>query len=297
MRKLFVLMATAFLALGTAGVASAAVLNWAGTATVLLPKYGPAEFRGGGVATINGSSGVIPAHLNTLRLAASRGQIEGTVTRIVTDPDLWGSGAGPPRLIYDGVRLMTGTWGGISGGAASTSTGGGILLVGGLVKFCVLSTACTMYIPLVLNQPTTVNGVPGSGTKGVGVGGLITVGYPSGFGGVKISLQAAPWTIKTATVLDQIEDYAGGPRYITTLVAKGWAHAPASTTTSTAQPSGMVQLVTPNQVTTNLPLGSMYKMGSFAILVIRFIPEPGLLLLLGSGVAGLVILGRRRARG
>mgnify|MGYP000175699932 CR=1 FL=1 len=32
------------------------------------------------------------------------------------------------------------------------------------------------------------------------------------------------------------------------------------------------------------------------ILVIRFIPEPGLLLLLGSGVAGLVLLGRRRMR-
>jgi hypothetical protein len=37
-------------------------------------------------------------------------------------------------------------------------------------------------------------------------------------------------------------------------------------------------------------------MGSFVILVIRFIPEPGLLLLLGSGVAGLVLLGRRRIR-
>jgi len=77
-------------------------------------------------------------------------------------------------------------------------------------------------------------------------------------------------------------------------VAKGWAHAPASTTTSTAQPGGMLQLVTPNQVTTNLPLGSSDKMGSFVIVVYEFIPEPGLLLLLGSGVAGLAVLGRRR---
>jgi hypothetical protein len=77
-------------------------------------------------------------------------------------------------------------------------------------------------------------------------------------------------------------------------VAKGWAHAPASTTTSTAQISGAVQLVTPNQVVTNLPLGSSDKMGSFVITVIHFIPEPGLLLLLGSGVAGLAFLGRRR---
>jgi len=187
---------------------------------------------------------------------------------------------------------MTGTWGGISGGAASTTTGGGILPVGGLVKFCILYTTCTMYLPMVLNQPTTVNGVPGSGTKGVGVGGVISAG---GYGGVKISLWAAPWTIKTATVLDQITPTGGPPRIMTTRVAKGWAHAPASTTTSTAQPGGMLQLVTPNQVVTNQPLGSNDKKGSFVILVIRFIPEPGLLLL-GSGVAGLVLLGRRRLR-
>ena len=291
MRKPFVLMATVFLALGTAGVANAAVFNWAGTATVLLAEYGSAEFTGGGVATINGSSGGVPAHLSTLRLAASRGQIEGTVTRIVTDPDLWGSGAGPPRLILDGVRLMTGTWGGISGGAASTMTGGGILPVSGTVKYCILSPECTMYLPMVLNQPTTVNGVPGTGSKGVG--GWIAAG---GYGGVKISLWAAPWTIKTATVLDQITPTGGPPRIMTTLVANGWAHAPVSTTTSTAQPGGMVQLLTPNQIVTNLPLGSTGKKGSFVILVIRFIPEPGLLLLLGSGVVGLALIGRKRMR-
>jgi hypothetical protein len=58
----------------------------------------------------------------------------------------------------------------------------------------------------------------------------------------------------------------------------------------------MVQLVTPNQIVTNLPLGSNEKKASFVILVIRFIPEPGLLPLLGSGVAGLALLGRRRMR-
>jgi len=148
-----------------------------------------------------------------------------------------------------------------------------------------------MYLPLVLSQPTTVNGVPGGGFNAVGVGGLVTAG---GYGGIRLSLQAAPWTIKTATALDQITPTGGPPRVMETWVAKGWAHAPASTTTSTAQPGGMLQLVTPNQVTTNLPLGSSDKMGSFVIVVYEFIPEPGLLLLLGSGVAGLAVLGRRR---
>jgi hypothetical protein len=292
MRKLFVLMVTAFLALGTAGVANAAVMNWSGTARVSLGDFPEGVLTGGGVATINGSSGVIPAHLNTLRLAKSRGQVEGTFTRIVTDPDVLRSGVA--LLVYDGIGGQTGTWGGISGGAASTSMGNvGILPMGGIVKICFFSTACTQYLPMVLNQPTTVNGVPGSGTKGVGVGGVISAG---GYGGIKISLWAAPWTIKTATVLDQITPTGGPPRIMTTWVAKGWAHAPVSTTTSTAQPSGMLQLVTPNQVVTNLPLGSQQKMGSFVIAVYHFIPEPGLLLLLGSGVAGLALLGRRRMR-
>jgi hypothetical protein len=135
--------------------------------------------------------------------------------------------------------------------------------------------------------------VPGTGIKAVGVGGLLTAG---GYGGIRISLQAAPWTVKTATVLDQITPTGGPPRVIETWVAKGWAHAPVSTTTSTAQPSGMLQLVTPSQVTTNLPLGSSDKQGSFLIVVYRFIPEPGLLLLLGPGIAGLAFLGRRRMR-
>ena len=43
-----------------------------------------------------------------------------------------------------------------------------------------------------------------------------------------------------------------------------------------------------------LPLGSSDKMGAFMITIIHFIPEPGLLLLLGSGVAGLAFLGRRK---
>jgi hypothetical protein len=291
MRKLFVLMATAFLALGTAGVANAAVLNWEGTATILWAGFAPGKLTGGGVATINGSSGAVPAHLNTLRLAASRGQIQGTGIMLLTDP--WASGA-IPALRYEGVGGGTGTWGGISGGAASTSTGGGILPLGGTGKYCIWSTACTTNITLPLTQPTTVNGVPGPGIKGVGVGGVITYGgLGGGFGGMKISLQAAPWTIKTATVIDQITTPFGDQEFVT-WVAKGWAHAPVSATTSTVQPGGVVQLVTPTQIVGNSALNE--KTGSFVILVIRFIPEPGLLLLLGSGVAGLVLLGRRRIR-
>jgi hypothetical protein len=292
MRKLFVLLTTGFLVLGMAGVAGAAVLNWSGTTVQSLGDYPEGVLLGGGVATINGSSGGIPAHISTLRLAASRGQMKGTFTRIVTDPDTLGNGV--YALVYDQVGGLTGTHPGISGGIASTSTGDvGPLPVGGVVKVCILSYECTAFLPLVLNQPTTLNGVV-TGSKGVGIGGLITAG---GYGGIRISLQAAPWTVKTATVIDEIDPTTPeGGNVLITWYAKGWAHGPASLTTSTAQPEGMLQLVTPNQVTTNLPLGSSAKMGSFVIATIEFIPEPGLLLLLGSGVAGLALLGRMRMK-
>ena len=78
--------------------------------------------------------------------------------------------------------------------------------------------------------------------------------------------------------------------------AKGFAHGPSSNTSSTANPSGVVQLITPMQVVTNLTNGSNAKIALFGFLTVHFIPEPGMLLLLGSGVAGLVLLGRHRMR-
>jgi hypothetical protein len=160
-------------------------------------------------------------------------------------------------------------------------------------KICLLSTVCSLYLDMPFTQPTTVNGVPGTGISAVGVGGLITAG---GYGGIRISLQAAPWTIKTTSVVDQITTPTGGSRIYTTQTYKGWAHAPASTTSSTAQPSGVVQLVTPGQITSNIPLGSNDKLAGIVVSVMHFVPEPGLFLLLASGVVGLGLIGRNRMR-
>jgi hypothetical protein len=279
------------LALGVAGTASATVLQWSGTFTLDMTDFGEGSASGGGVATINGSAGAVPAHLSTLRLAPSRGHVTGSFTNYVTDPENIGNGIA--AIVWEGVEGGTGSLGVISGGAASTLTGNvGTMPIRGMVRICLLSTACTQTIGLPFTQPTTVNGVPGGGVKGLGIGGSGTIG---GYGGIRFSLYWGPWTIKTMTVVDHITTANGGLVF-TDVVQKGWAHAPASTTTSTAQPSGAVQLVTPNQVRTNLPFGSSEKVGSSALLVIHFIPEPALLLLVGSSVAGLALLGRRRMR-
>jgi len=291
MRKRFVFVAAISIVVGAAGAASAAPLNWEGTVTVIIADNPRVSVTGGGVATVNDSAGGVPAHLSTLRLAASHGNISGTETVFITDPDVAGNGVG--AIIVD-ATLGTGIFLPISGGAASTGAlVRDLMPMRGLAKICILSTSCTAYVALPLTAPTTVNGVPGTGTKGIGIGGFITAG---GYGGIRLSLQAAPWTIKTTTVIDQITT-TGGSRIFTSQTARGWAHAPASTTTSTAQTSGMVQLVTPGQIQTNLPLGSSDQMGGRIILFLHFIPEPGLLLLLGSGVVGLAVLGRRQLRG
>ena len=72
MRRVLIPFLTGLLALGVAGVVNAATLNWEGTFVLDLSEFGRSEMRGGGVATVNGSAGGVPAHLSTLRLAASR---------------------------------------------------------------------------------------------------------------------------------------------------------------------------------------------------------------------------------
>jgi hypothetical protein len=154
----------------------------------------------------------------------------------------------------------------------------------GTVRLCLVTTDCADELVILLQ---TVNG-----EAGVGIGGLVTVDD----GTIKISIQGAPWTIKTTTLTDQITTTGELNRIFVDVKLTGFAHGPVSSTSTTGTINGVVQLVTPSQVATNLPLGSNKLIASGQTLMIRFIPEPGLLLLLGSGVAGLALLGRSRLR-
>ncbi|TDJ12334.1 MAG: hypothetical protein E2O66_07595 [Deltaproteobacteria bacterium] len=267
-----------------AGAASAAPLNWVGTSTLLLGDFEPTAIPGGGVATVNGSSGVIPAHLSTLRLAASRGNVATDFTLIVTDP------VATIKLIqFFDVQAGTGTFGpGISGAVGTATQPGknlGTLPLGGVVKLCVIDTSCNFSFSLILSTPT-VNGIAAVGVGGQIGGGSLLVG---------VSVQGAPWTVKTVTLIDEVTSTVGTNKTFIPVTFKGFAHGPNSMTTSnTAAVSGVLQLVTPSQVVTTLLDGSNAKIASGNIFLLKFIPEPGLLLLLGSGVIGLVVLGRTR---
>jgi hypothetical protein len=193
------------------------------------------------------------------------------------------------------AELGTGSFAPISGGASSGSLlTKNILPVRGLSKLCLVSTSCTQNLPLELTQPTNTT-TPSPMIKGVGIGGLLTIG---GTSPIRISIEAAPWTIKQAVKIDQITTpmTPGGVKVFINVTRAGFAHEPASGTTSTAQPSGVVQLISPMQTVTNLTSGSNAKLSLFSTLTVHFIPEPGMLLLIGSGVAGLVMLGRSRMR-
>jgi hypothetical protein len=279
------------LALGLSFSASARPLNVEGTLTTEIGTELPAlNAAFGGVATVNSSSGSIPSHLNVLRAAGSRAAGTTSVMVAITDPNVAANGIASIRI---NATLGTGTFSPISG--ALPSTMGGLtnrdLPVRGLSKLCLLTTSCTNFLPLQLTQPTTMGG-----KKGVGLGGLLTIGGAAGV--IRISIEAAPWTIKQATRVDQITTpmTPGGNKVFINVVRAGFAHGPASNTTATAQPSGVVQLISPMQTVTNLTAGSNAKLALFSLLQVHFVPEPGMLLLLGSGVAGLVLIGRHRMR-
>ena len=186
----------------------------------------PVVATGTGVATVNGSSGL--GHLNTLRLA---GGVSASTTLPATDPAV-------PTLVSvrATAQLGTGTLTGISGGPPLT--GNPQLPIQGLVRLCLGLPGCGISVPVPMTK---------GGTAGVGIGGLITV---NGYGtGVQVSVIGAPWTIGTGSVTG-LPTPNGATSAAT---AQGFAHGPASGTSSTATFAGAIRVVTPVKVETTFP--------------------------------------------
>ena len=268
MRKLVLLLALILIA----GPAGAKTLDWHGTLN--LEIWGGSDLDpplvGSGVATVNASSG--SSHLSTLRIA---GGISGSGTIVVTDPNVTGQ---VKSIIGSQLELGTGTLTGISG---APPMGENALPVAGFMRVCLFSAGCVTNLPLDL----TLN----NGNTGHGVGGMLTLG---GNGEIRISLEMAPWTLATVAGLNQT--VKGNFK---TLTRVGFVHGAASATnSSTATPSGVIQLIAPQQVQTVGVAGNSTRVALFSTLTLHFIPEPGLLLLIGSGVVGLGLLGRSRMK-
>jgi hypothetical protein len=273
-------------ALVLAGGSRAATLEWEGSSRIsLVTSLNKATvFTGTGVATVNGSGGL--GALTKLTQAGGAptfphptphgGGIFGTSTIPLTDPE-----NATLLTLIGTAHLGGGTFTGISGGAIN---GNNTRPIPGKSKVCILFPGCGIYIPIPFSK--------NNGTRGFGVGGTITANTFSAGLGLKVSVIGRPWTLGVTSVTDvETKSHVESG----TTFTQGFIHGPASNTNSAAQAGGVIQYVTATEVLTSLSPPND-RQASIAFARFKFIPEPGLMLLLGSGITGLVLLGRSRMR-
>jgi len=260
MRKLLGVIAAA--ALVVAGQAHAATLGFTGTTFTQIATLPPLNTTGSGTATVSGTS------ITSLQVAAGVFSLA-SLSIPITDP------AASPIIGILAKNIKNGS-GSFSGGPPIA----GKMAFQGVSIVCLLgsSPGCSTTHSANLNVPFTQNG-----TRGVGLGGAPIVVPPKA--GIHITVNGNPWSAGTAAINTGMG----------TLTIMGFLHGPASGGAATAgQASGVVELVTPTLISTSI--GSSATIPSFSVLNLHFtaVPEPGTLLLLSSGVVGLVVLGRKR---
>lgn len=272
-----------------AGTAQASVLPWEGTVAVDVGNFpGGVSWTGTGMATVNGSGG--GASLSTL--AAGPLLLPPTMAPPFV---AFTSFAVPTHpLVTPDFRLLVGLAGEVGLGTGTlTGFSGGGLLGGAMPVRGIVGRSGG-----VSNFSLTRNG----GNTGFGVGGNVTTtrficpGCPTPippFVRVRLSIEYAPWTLGTATVNNSaVATETLAPVRAT---RRGFMHGPASNTSSAAVPGGVLQIVTPMQVRVASGVsGNEGRVGYFGTLTLRFVPEPGRLVLLASGALCLALLGWRR---
>ena len=125
-----------------------------------------------------------------------------------------------------------------------------------------------------------IGGFPGGGAPLLAV--PLVLGTPNTIfkaaGGVAITAVGAGWTAGTATITGTGDLGTG---VATAMGANGLTPGGA----------GTLVLVSPSKISTNIA----GVLAAFSTLTLNYVPEPGTLMLLGAGVAGLTALGRRRS--
>jgi hypothetical protein len=273
------------LALFVAGQASAVVMQTWTEASLQFTNLGRAEASATatGLATLHTSSST-SSHLSTVT-AAFAPDLSLNETISVTDP----TAAPITSVVLTSIRgrpdLQGGIIGNISGALANTNLGvlPNTIPSTGKVTICLLVGG----IPCAGQLNLVVGGTSAGVQIGGGVGGILTIG---GLGAIRISVVGAPYTLKTISAVNRTENGD-----FDVFSEHGFAHGPGSLTSTTAQTSGVLQTVTANHTTVIGP-GDNDMSGNMSRVLTHFIPEPGLLLLFGSGAVGMALLGRKRIR-
>jgi hypothetical protein len=185
-----------------------------------------------------------------------------------------------------------------AGGNATTTANLGILgtlmatgapfVTGKVVVTGVNTNLISTFTPAVTVFTPANRAANPNGPGGIGYGFAFTLDGPT-------ENNAKTRTTKGGTVFNQASSGVGNPIQTSVVAVEGTNALVATGTGTSGDPSGTITLVAPSRIDIQALIKDTIIPG-LSSMKLTFVPEPGTMLLLASGAAGLVLIGRRRMR-